>query len=214
MRARCPSEITIFSYLFWFPDQAREVLIFASKQSGHLFHTVYCQFHLLSEKLQVGGCRLVQLPWPTTALSSHFPAGLTKKQSNASHRLGRIYPSFLHHHLVFTLGLRVLGCNGVRPTKCSVGLGHQNSLLGICSGKCASTSYRSSFSPCLGFTMRNLTNETQRCKSDQKPMTESQPCTLLSQLMKPLNAVLPADWQLYSHFHPRTLIMSKLQNYT
>lgn len=31
MRAKCPSEITIFSYLFWVPDQAKEVLIFAGQ---------------------------------------------------------------------------------------------------------------------------------------------------------------------------------------
>lgn len=134
MRARCPSEITTVSYLFWFPDQAREVLIFASKQCGHHFHTVCCQIYMLSKKLQVGGSPLVYLPQPTTALSSCFPTGLTKSQSNAS-----IYPSFLYYHLVFILGLRVPGCDRVHPTKCSFDLGHQNSLLGICSGRCAST---------------------------------------------------------------------------
>lgn len=130
-RTRRPSEITNFSYLVWFTDRPRKVLNFCKP--------VICvpfPYRMLSDRLvqqETAGERL-SVPWVTTALSSHFPAGLTKQKSNASHRLVRnyllllLFACFVSDHLVLLPGSKVLGWDKVHPTKCFFNLCHQDTL--------------------------------------------------------------------------------------
>lgn len=126
-RSGCSSEITNFSYLVWFTDQGKKSPEFL--QASNL-----CALSIQNAvrwTSSSGNCWSKAVSWVTTALSSPFPAGLTKRQTNLFHRLVRNYLClFCVWPFGFTSRIKGTGMrHGAKcsyTTKCSFNLGHQD----------------------------------------------------------------------------------------
>lgn len=116
-RTRCPSEITGFSYLVWFTDQARKVLIFCKQVIGAPF-----PYRMLSDRhaqQETAGAMLS--PGSPQLSAVTFQLGWLKDMA--------VHPIDLSEIILFVclfcvwpfvFSSRIKGWNMAHPTKCSL----------------------------------------------------------------------------------------------